>query len=116
MRAGLATGPADRMTRVVMMTTAAFAGLMMFGVAVALAVSSPYPPAGQGNWILPAKIAQPIAAPAQPAPEQVALVAPAVETPVEKPDVPTRSLALNPPPKPAPVRTRTVIAHNEFAA
>ena len=115
MRAGLATRPADRMTRVVMMTTAAFAGVIMFGVALPLAVSGPYPTAGQGNWILPAKIAQPIAVPEQPAPATVADAAPA-ETSIEKSATPTRSLALGPPPKPAPVRTRTVVARNEFAA
>jgi hypothetical protein len=102
------------MTRVVMMTTAAFAGVMMFGVALPLAVSSPYPTAGQGNWILPAKIAQPIAVPEQPTP--VADAAPA-ETSADKIVIPTRSLVVvTAPPIPAPVKTRTVIARNEFAA
>jgi hypothetical protein len=102
------------MTRVVMMTTAAFAGVVMLGVALPLAVSSPFPTAGQGNWILPAKVAQPIAVPEQPA--LVAEAAPAVGTSIEKTVVPTRSFALGPPPKPAPVKTRTVIARNEFVA
>ena len=93
MRAGLATRPADRMTRVVMMTTAAFAGVMMFGVALPLAVSSPYPTAGQGNWILPAKIAQPIAVPEQAAPATVADAVPA-ETSGEKIVIPRRSLVI----------------------
>jgi hypothetical protein len=105
------------MTRVIMMTTAAFAGVVMFGVALPLAVSSPFPTAGQGNWILAAPIAQPNAAPEQPAPVTVALATPAAETSIEKSDAPTRSLAaLAPPPKPAPVKTRSVIARNEFAA
>ena len=89
----------------------------MFGVALPLAVSSPYPTAGQGQWILPATSAPHIAIAAQPAPAPVAEATPAAETSIEKSGAPTRSLAaLTPPPKPAPVRTRTVIARNEFAA
>jgi hypothetical protein len=104
------------MTRVVMMTTAAFASVVMFGVALPLAASSPFPTAGQGNWILPAPIAQPSVAAVQPAPAPVAEAAPAAATSIEKTTVPTRSLAaLAAPPKPAPVKTRTVIARNEFA-
>ena len=62
MRAGLATGPADRMTRVVMMTSAALSGVIALGIALPLAVSSPYPTAGQGDWIIQATLAQPTAA------------------------------------------------------
>ena len=104
------------MTRVVMMTTAALSGVVMFGVALPLAVSSPYPTAGQGNWILQATIAQPSVAPEQQASAPVAEATPAGATSVEKSVVPTRSLAALEPPKPAPVKTRTVIARNEFAA
>jgi len=112
MRAGLATGPADRLKRVVMMTTAALSGVVMFGVALPLAVSSPYPMAGQGNWILQATVAPPAAALEQSAAEATA----ASETSIEKSGAPTRSLAAIELPKPAPVKTRTVIARNEFAA
>jgi hypothetical protein len=116
MRAGLATNPADRMTRVVMMTSAALAGVVALGVALPLAVSSPYPTAGQGNWIIQATIAQPTAAPEPPATAQVAQ-APATETAIEKSVAPTRSLAaLAPPPKPAPVKTRPALAREEFVA
>ncbi len=116
MRAGLATRPADRMTRVVMMTSAALAGVVIFGVALPLAVSSPYPTAGQGNWILAATTAPPTAAPQPAAPAPLAQAAPQPDTSSEKSAVPTRSLALAPPPKPSPVKTRIVLARNEFAA
>jgi hypothetical protein len=101
------------MTRVVMMTSAAFAGVIALGVALPLAVSSPYPTAGQGDWIIQATIAQPIAAQEASATAQVAQ-APAAEaeTSIEKTAAPTRSLA--PPPKPAPVKTR--LAREEFVA
>jgi len=101
------------MTRVVMMTGAALAGIVALGVALPLAVSNPYPTAGQGDWIMPAKIAPPVAA-LEPS-AQIAQ-APAPETSIEKSEPPTRSLALAPPPKPAPVRTRTVNAGAQFAA
>ncbi len=99
------------MTRVVMMTTAALAGVVALGVALPLAVSSPYPTAGRGDWILQAGVAQPISAP-----EASAQVAqgPAAESSIEKDAVATRSLALSSPPKPAPVKTR--LARAEFAA
>jgi hypothetical protein len=104
------------MTRVVMMTTAALSGVVMLGVALPLAVSSPYPTAGNGHWILEAKVAPPAVEPEQPAPAPVAQAEPAAATSVEKSVVPTRSLAAIEPPKPAPVKTRAVIARNEFAA
>jgi hypothetical protein len=105
------------MTRVVMMTTAALSGVVMLGVALPLAVSSPYPTAGQGHWILEARVAQPtVATTEQPAPTPVAQATPAADTSIEKTDAPTRSLAaLAPPPKPSPVKTRAVLAHNEFS-
>ncbi len=118
MRAGLATNPADRMTRVVMMTTAALTGVIALGVALPLAVSSPYPTAGQGDWIIQATLAQPTAA--APEPAATAQVAPppaaetVAETSIEKAAAPTRSLG--PPPKPAPVKTKTVLAREEFVA
>src|SRR5215831_18930741 len=112
MRAGLATGPADRMTRIVTMTSAALAGVIVLGIALPLALSSPYPTAGQGDWIIQATIAQPMPAHEQPATMPVAQAA-AAETAIEKTDAPTRSLA--PPPKPAPVKTR-VAAREAFAA
>jgi hypothetical protein len=114
MRAGLATGSADRMTRVVMMTTAAFAGVIAFGVALPLAVSSPYPTAGQGDWIIQATLAQPTISTLEPPATAQVAQAPASETEssVEKTAAPTRSLA--PPPKPGPVKTR--LAREEFAA
>src|SRR5262249_54086497 len=108
MRAGLATRPADRMTRVVMMTTAALSGLVMFGVALPLAVSSPYPVAGQGHWILASTA--PTGAAEQPGPAPDVEATPAAETSIEKSEAPTRSLAAIEPPKPAPVKTRTVTA------
>ena len=118
MRAGLATASADRMTRVVMMTSAALAGLVAFGVALPLAVSSPYPTAGHGNWILEAKLAQPTrAAQDAPATEQVAqapAAEPTTETTIEMNAAPSRSLA--PPPKLAAPRTRPAFAREEFAA
>jgi hypothetical protein len=101
------------MTRVVMMTSAAFAGVIALGVALPLAVSSPYPTAGQGDWIIRATIAQPIAAQdaaAQVAQAPVAETSP--ETSIEKTDAPTRSLA--PPPKLSPVKTR--LAREDFGA
>ena len=97
------------MTRVVMMTSAALSGVIALGVALPLAVSSPYPVAGQGDWIIQATTT---AAPDAPATEQVAQTP---ETSIEKTDAPTRSLAaLAPAPKPAPVKTR--LARAEFAA
>jgi len=99
------------MTRVVMMTTAALSGVVLFGVALPLAVSSPYPTAGQGNWIIQATIAPTSAQPS--ATQQVAQAF--AETAIEKADAPTRSLVVvTPPPKPAPVKTRP--AREEFAA
>ena len=116
MRAGLATNPADRMTRVVMMTTAALSGVVVFGVALPLAMSSPFPTPHQGDWIIQATIAQPAAAPESPAPAPVAQ-APVTQTSIAKTEAPTRSLAaLAPPPKPAPVKTRPVLGHAAFAA
>src|SRR5262245_4521520 len=117
MRAGLATRPADRMTRVVMMTTAALTGVVALGVALPLAMSSPIPTAGHGNWIVQAAITPPSAAPDEPAVAQPAQAAQnSAETSIEKTDAPTRSLVLvTPPPKPAPVKTRPA-ARNEFAA
>ena len=104
------------MSRVVMMTTAALSGVVMFGVALPLAVSSPYPTAGQGDWIIQATIAEPAALAEAAAPAPV-VQAPAAETSIEKTAVPTRSLAaLAPPPKPAPVKTRPVLGHAAFAA
>jgi hypothetical protein len=115
MRAGLATNPADRTTRVVMMTSAALAGVITLGVALPLAVSSPYPTAGQGDWIIQATLAQPTtAAQEASATTQVAQAQAAetsAETSIEKTAAPTRSLA---PPKPAPVKTR--LAREEFVA
>ena len=101
------------MTRVVMMTSAALSGVIALGVALPLAVSSPYPVAGQGDWIIQATIAQPTAAPDAPATGQVAQTP---DTSIEKTDAPTRSLAaLAPAPKPAPVKTRPALARAEFA-
>jgi hypothetical protein len=102
------------MTRVVMMTSAALAGVVALGVALPLAVSSPYPTAGQGDWIIQATLAQPTTA-LQAAPATIQLAqAPAAETSIEKSVAPTRSLA--PPPKPAPVKTRPALAREEFVA
>jgi hypothetical protein len=101
------------MTRVVMMTGAALAGVVALGVALPLAEPSPYPTAGQGDWIIQASIAQPTVAQEQPTAAQVAQ-APAAETAIAKTVAPTRSLA--PPPTPAPVKTRLVRAREEFAA
>jgi hypothetical protein len=106
------------MTRVVMMTTAALSGVIALGVALPLAVSSPYPTAGQGDWIIQAAIAQPTTAAQEPPATTQVAQAPADETPaetsIEKTAAPTRSLA--PPPKPAPVKTRPALAHEQFAA
>jgi len=118
MRAGLATASADRMTRVVMMTSAALAGLVAFGVALPLAVSSPYPTAGQGDWIIQATLALPATA-AQDAPAitqvaQAPAAEAATETTIEMTAAPTRSLA--PPPKLTAPRTRPALAREEFAA
>jgi hypothetical protein len=102
------------MTRVVLMTTAALSGVAVFGVTLPLAVSSPFPTARQGDWIIQASIAQPTAA-AEPSVRTA--LAPVAATSIEKTDVPTRSLAaLEPPPKPAPVKTRPVLGHAAFAA
>src|SRR5262249_58887592 len=106
MRAGLATGPADRLKRVVMMTTAALSGVVMFGVALPLAVSSPYPMAGQGNWILQATVAPPAAALEQSAAEATA----AAGTSIRKSEAPTRPPAAIQPPRPAPGETRAAHA------
>jgi hypothetical protein len=98
------------MTRVVMMTGAALAGVIALGVALPLGVSSPYPTAGQGDWIIQAAIAPPTVAQEQPA----ATRAPAAETVIAKTIAPPRSLAQTP--KPVPVKTRPVHAREEFAA
>ena len=100
------------MTRVVMMTGAALAGCVALGVALPLAASSPYPTAGQGDWIIHATLAQPTAAPEQPATAQVAQAA--AETSVDKIVIPTRSLVVVTPPRPSPVKTRA--SREEFAA
>src|SRR5262249_52903120 len=106
----------DRMTRVVMMTTAALSGVVVLGVTLPLAVSSPFPTAHQGDWIIQATIAPPTAAAEQPAPAPAAQ-APASETSIEKSEAPTRSLAgAGRPPKPAPVKTRPPLARAEFTA
>jgi hypothetical protein len=102
------------MTRVVMMTSAALSGVIALGIALPLAVSSPYPTAGQGDWIIQATLAQPTAAQEASATTQVAQTPAAessAETAIEKTAAPTRSLA---PPKPAPVKTR--LAREEFVA
>lgn len=119
MRAGLATKSADRMSGVVVMTAAALSGIVVFGVALPLALSSPFPAPRQGDWIIQATLAQPDVAQAAP-PAETLVQAPAAQTSIAKSLVPTRSLAalatLAPPPQPAPVKTRPSIRHAAFSA
>ncbi len=108
MRGGLAAKSADRLSGVVLMITALVATVLVFGVTLPLAMSSPFPTPHQGDWVI-----QNVVAPANLA-QAPAPVAPVTETTIVKTAVPTRSLAVAAlPPKPAPVRTRRAV---DFAA
>jgi hypothetical protein len=104
------------MSGVVMMTAATLSGVIVFGVALPLALSSPFPAPRQGNWIIQATLAQPDVAQMPPPAEPLAQT-PLAQTSIAKSLVPMRSLAaLAPPPQPAPVKTRPSIRHAAFSA
>src|ERR1700721_585778 len=96
MRAALATRSADRMSGVVMMAPAALSGVVVFGVALPLALSSPFPTPRQGDWIIQATLAQPdLAQLSQP-------VEPLAQTPTAQTSIAKSPVPLTPPPKPPP--------------
>ena len=115
MRGGLATKSADRLSGVVLIIGALMAVAVVFLVTLPLAMSSPFPTAHQGDWVIEKALAQPtVAKNLAPAPAPMR-----DETTIVKTTVPTRSLTvatMSPPPRPAPARTRRSVDHLEFAA
>jgi len=113
MRGGLATKSADRLSGVVLVIAALTGVVVVFLVALPLAMSRPFPTPHQGDWVIEKALAQPNVA------QKVAPAAPRDETRIVKTNVPTRSLmvaALPHPPHPAPVRTRRAVERLAFAA
>jgi hypothetical protein len=90
---------------------------VVFMVTLPLAMSSPFPTAHQGDWVIEQALAQPtVAQNVAPAPEPAQT---RDETTIVKTTVPTRSLTvatMSSPPRPAPVRTRRSVDHLAFAA
>jgi hypothetical protein len=96
---------------VVLVIAALMAAVLVLGVTLPLAMSSPFPTPHQGDWVI-----QNVVAPTNVA-QDTAPPAPVAETTIVKTAVPTRSLTVAAlPPRPAPVRTRRAVERIEFAA
>jgi hypothetical protein len=99
--------------------TIAVAGLLSGVLALAftlpLALSSPFPAAHQGDWIIQATVRPPSAAASLPRPQTPLAVTTEAEAPDAETVVAKRSLAVAPP-VPAPVKTRPAVERAAFAA
>jgi hypothetical protein len=113
-----------------MLTAAALSGVVVFGIALPLALSSPFPTPRQGDWIIASTLAQPgneqtstaaalarlpaaQSSIAQTSPSETAV---AQTTVVKTIAVEKYALASVEPPRPAPVKTRPVNERAAFAA
>jgi len=69
MRATLAASSADRISRCAVLVAWALCGILVFFVAVPLAISSPFPPPREGTWVIE-RASAPITTPVAPIDEQ----------------------------------------------
>ncbi len=112
MRAVLATRSADRTLAATIAVAGLLSGVLALAFTLPIALSSPFPAAHQGDWIIQATVRPSSAAPAAPAP---LAATPAAEAPDTETVVAKRSLAAAPP-VPAPVKTRPAVERAAFAA
>jgi hypothetical protein len=98
MRAGLAASKkADRLSGVVVLMAGVLSGVLVFVVALPLALSSPFPTPRQGDWVIQTALAQSSAAAAAP----------------PRPMLASMAIAM---PRPAPVATQPAFEETIFSA
>jgi len=113
MRAVLATRSLDRTLTATVAVAGLLSGVLALAFTLPLALSSPFPSAHQGDWVIRAAVRPSSAGPALPAPRTPLAATSAPQAPDAQTIVAKRSLAA--PPVPAPVKTRPADERAVFA-